>query len=271
MSDIVIGADPEIFVEHSDGKLFPAFEFLPSKLEPLKTSEGQSVYWDGFQAEFTVKPSANLSEVIHSIKSGLATVLTAARAKDTTARLSTKTVFETPIDYLKGFAPEYREFGCMPSYNVYELKADNHDGDKCPFRFAGGHIHFGCGTLSKEQISNTVKRLDYILALNCVALFKNYDQAIRRKFYGLPGEFRLPDHGLEYRTLSNAWLFHPKIAAIVLETAQDIMTRKDKPIKFAEKTTINHLLNNTLTSVNDTIEPMENYVDMKTIEENWQL
>jgi len=28
----------------------------------------------------------------------------------------------------------------------------------------------------------------------------------RRRYYGLPGEYRLPKHGLEYRTLSNFWL-----------------------------------------------------------------
>jgi hypothetical protein len=40
----------------------------------------------------------------------------------------------------------------------------------------------------------------------CVLLDRDPRAAERRQIYGRAGEYRLPDHGLEYRTLSNFWL-----------------------------------------------------------------
>src|ERR1019366_5440055 len=71
-----------------------------------------------------------------------------------------------------------------------------------------------------ETKINMVKAMDAIAGVACVALFAKYDNPIRRQYYGLPGEYRLPKHGLEYRALSNAWLIHPLIMNLVIDFAR---------------------------------------------------
>lgn len=225
-TEIALGADPEIFLEKSDGTLIPAFTFLPSKYEPLQTpEEGCNYYWDGFQAEYNIVPSAEINDCLKSVRFGLKALLRAAQNSDSSARLSLKTVVETPLEILRELPPEFVEFGCMPSYNVYGIAGMGLDGINCPYRFAGGHIHFGIAKsdAAMNKIPEIVRALDAILGVACVSLFENFDNPVRRRYYGLAGEHRLPPHGLEYRALSDAWLFNPKLASTVLDLARKVV------------------------------------------------
>ncbi len=225
-SEIALGADPEIFVETGNGTLIPAFTFLPSKYEPLRTpEEGCSYYWDGFQAEFNIVPNTEINDCLKSLRFGLKALLRAAQERDPSARLSLKTVFDTPLDMLRQLPPEFVEFGCMPSYNVYGITGMGLDGINCPHRFAGGHIHFGIARsdAAMNAIPDIVRALDAILGVACVSLLENFDNPVRRRYYGLAGEHRLPPHGLEYRSLSDAWFFNPKLASMVLDLARKIV------------------------------------------------
>jgi Phage phiEco32-like COOH.NH2 ligase-type 2 len=295
-SDVALGSDPEIFIEKSDGTLFPAFAFLPSKYEPLKTKEeGCNYYWDGFQAEFNITPNLELNDCLKSVRFGLKAILRRAQEVDPTARLSTKTVVETPLDMLRTLPPEFVEFGCMPSFNAYGINGMSLDGINCPHRFAGGHIHFGISQYDKamDAIPYIVRALDAVVGVTCVSLFENFDNPIRRRYYGLPGEHRLPPHGLEYRPLSDAWLFNPKLAGFVLELARrvlvqvvngkyawsasedeviDCMIRSDVGLarKILERNANAFKLIGVKTSI-DIMQPVEKSVDMKDIAENWNI
>lgn len=224
-SEVVLGADPEIFVENGEGKMIPAFSFLPSKYEPLRTPEGQTYYMDGLQCEFNVAPSSKISEALLSVRTGMKAVLRAGQQKDPTARLSTKTVFDVPLSVLAELPVEFTEFGCMPSYNVYGITGRGGEGHTVPYRFAGGHIHFGITDSDEamEKIPSIVRALDATLGVACVSLFENLDNPVRREYYGLAGEHRLPPHGLEYRALSCAWLFHKKLAETVLDLSRKVL------------------------------------------------
>lgn len=297
-SEVALGADPEIFLEKGDGTLLPAFAFLPSKYEPLKTpEEGQNFYWDGFQAEFNILPSTEITECLKSVRFGLKALLRAAQERDPGARLSLKTVVETPLDMLRTLPPEFVEFGCMPSYNVYGITGMGLDGINCPHRFAGGHIHFGISEneSAMDMIPQLVRALDAILGVACVSLFENFDNPVRRQYYGLAGEHRLPPHGMEYRPLSDAWLFNPKLATAVLELARKIvvwtvngknrwdasqeevvecMLRSD--VTIARKILKRNLDNGLLASMNfktsiDLMAPAEKSVHMTDIADNWNL
>jgi hypothetical protein len=127
---------------------------------------------------------------------------------------------DIPPKMLANAAPEHVAFGCMPSFNVYGLEGIKKDGREVPYRTAGGHIHFGCGPLNPDEIKEVVKALDAIIGVASVSLFEGIDEARRREMYGLAGEYRTPPHGLEYRTLSNAWLCHPLATHIVFDLAR---------------------------------------------------
>lgn len=216
-----IGCDPEIFVENEKGEIIPSFDFLEAK------EKNAYVYWDGFQAEFTTNPDSCMDRQCSNIKSGLQAVLSAAIGKFPKAKLSTKTVFDISPDLLKKSKPEHVAFGCRPSLNAYGLKGRDAPGHEVTFRSAGGHIHFGFGDKIKQDkdgLKRMVKALDAILGVACVSMFAKYDDPRRRSMYGLAGEYRLPPHGLEYRPISNAWLFHPLIAHLVFDLARSTTT-----------------------------------------------
>jgi len=234
--DFSIGSDPEIFVEDKDGTHIPAFLFLGSKEAPDRTPSwggydnngGCTMYWDGFQAEFTTKAGGCLEYHTDSVAAGLRGVYDAARQKFPNARLSLKSVVDIPHSMLEEAEDQYVAFGCMPSFNAYGIRVNMPPAREVPFRSAGGHIHFGIGKLTQEQATPIVKALDAILGVACVSLFANYDSRKRRHLYGLPGEYRLPPHGLEYRPLSNAWLCHPFIMNLVIDVARKVLVLGQK-------------------------------------------
>jgi hypothetical protein len=241
----MVGSDPEIFVEDGKNNLLPAFEFLGSKTTTeVRTPEEQcKVYWDGFQAEFETGARNCLAYHTDSVQRGLRTLINAARKKCPTAKLSGKTVMQISEEMLQSAAPEHVEFGCMPSFNVYGMEGVKLPGREVNIRSAGGHIHFGIGKKTPEQISKIVKALDAILGVACVSLFAKYDDPNRRVMYGLAGEYRLPPHGLEYRTLSNAWTFHPMIMNLVFDVARKVLVLGERGYlgqvwKGSEKETI---------------------------------
>lgn len=222
-NEISLGADPELFVNAGDGSVMSAFDFLPPKTDPAKTDDGNGAYDDGIQSEFCVTPSTNIDEVTASVRCGLKKVLEMAKAKDSEAELSTQTVVDMDLNYLAALPVHLSQFGCMPSINAWDLSGIKEEGYLVPYRFAGGHIHFGLPPQPPEMIEKIVKALDFILGVTCVSWFESFDNPVRRQYYGLCGEFRLPPHGIEYRTLSNVWIYDKKLASKVLDLARKVV------------------------------------------------
>ena len=219
----VLGADPEIFVQDEQGALLPAFQFLGPKKKPnhsVHAGGATNAYWDGFQAEFDTTPVSCLAFHVDCIQNGLRTVNDAAKRHKPGAKLMLSGVVPVPDELLSTAAPEHVAFGCMPSLNAYGLHGDPSPGREVPYRFAGGHIHFGTYNLTPEQHRDGVRGMDAFVGILTTALFGSFDSPIRRRYYGLPGEYRLPKHGVEYRTLSNAWLMHPAVTHLVHELAR---------------------------------------------------
>lgn len=216
------GCDPEIFVmndkEDSGSNLIPAFLFLPNKKEASHEyymhpqAASYNLYWDGFQAEFsTIQGYACLMEQMVYIQSALAGLVEKAKAFDRRARLSICNTVKIPKHFLKEAADEHVELGCKPSKNLYgRMGIIPANGRELLYRVAGGHKHFGDETVrTPNGAKNAVRWLDRILGVWSVGAAAGIDDPIRRRYYGLAGEYRVPKHGLEYRTLSNFWLLHP--------------------------------------------------------------
>ena len=252
------GCDPEIFVEHGDGSIFPAWEFLPdeetSRLQAKRwllerhprgesEVEGASwgvvdsnnsplkvpIYWDGAQAEFA--PWAkNCLETLHDgTRIGLKTILAFAQKKDPQAKLTIKNTIELPDSVLKNADDKHIQFRCSRSYNIYDDPGDGiPDARQYKYRCAGGHIHLGFTRgFTAPAIEQIVRALDGVLGVVGVSLAAEIDNPERRRTYGRAGEFRLPSHGIEYRVLSNFWLCHPAITMLVFDLAR-------ATVRFAE-------------------------------------
>lgn len=217
-----IGADPEVFVGNKDGKLMNAFDFLPSKTAPVKGPQGNRAYWDGFQAEFDLPMPAPtcLDTLTFQVRTGLQLVLSEARKKDKGAKLLFNSVMDIDPVLLAEGKEEHVQFGCMPSFNAYNMKGADLNGREVSFRPAGGHMHFGIGETTQEEGIRIVRALDGIIGVASVSMFGKWDDPRRRALYGLAGEFRLPKHGLEYRVLSNAWVMHPLMCYMSFDLAR---------------------------------------------------
>jgi hypothetical protein len=212
-----LGTDPEVFVVDETGEVIPAWEFAPKKGK----GNGQC-YWDGFQAEFTVHAGNCLALMADSLQKGLAQTLQTARKQFPKAKLSLDNVLEVSPQVLKACKDEHAALGCDPSENIYGAKGKAVlDGRKLPMRFAGGHMHFGVGRQMPKTTEAIVKTLDAIVGVSGVSLAAGIDSAVRRQFYGLAGEYRLPAHGIEWRTLSNFWLTHPGIMHLVFDLGRE--------------------------------------------------
>jgi Phage phiEco32-like COOH.NH2 ligase-type 2 len=235
-----LGSDPEIFVEDENGIVVPAFTFLGKK----GTS---TAYWDGFQAEFTVTPQTCMAYMMDSVQAGLRLVYNSARTKHgNKVKLSHRSVMIIPQEMLDSAEQEFIELGCKPSLNVYGLEGEKVNPRKLTIRPAGGHMHFTLRNKDPENIKKAVKAMDAILAVMGVAVFENFDNPIRRRYYGLAGEYRTPAHGLEYRALSNGWLMHPAIAHLFFEVGRTTL-------RFGE----NNLLKYWKASEQETIEVIQ--------------
>lgn len=213
-----VGSDPEFFVVDSKGSLMPAFTFLPNK------NAVRLPFYDGYQAEFNTQTCTCLEYFCSEHKMGMEELLRAARKVDPGAELSVQSVITVTQEELRSVDPRYSAFGCSPSLSAYDEKPLSVDPMMVPFRMAGGHMHFTMPSpRDKQQNIISVKALDAVLGVICVSLFQRYDDPRRRMYYGKAGEYRNTKYGLEYRTLSNAWLLHPATYMFVWEVARRVV------------------------------------------------
>lgn len=206
-----IGTDPEIFLERG-GKLLPAFRVLGDK-------HTANPYWDGYQAEFRVEPAAQTAALLRRIKEKLA-------ALAAFGNLSGSSVVRLTAAERNAATEEQIALGCDPSLNVYgTARLDPGDPRKLIWRFSGGHLHGGIADRMQTQqdAENIVRFADATLGLLLTSLGEGFDHPIRRKYYGRAGEFRLPPHGIEYRTLSNLWVTSPVLATLVIDLWRKVL------------------------------------------------
>ena len=83
-------------------------------------------------------------------------------------------------------------------------------------RSAGGHIHVGSNLAIADPI-NTIRAMDLFLGVPSTQLDTG---TLRRELYGKAGAFRFKNYGVEYRTLSNFWIFSDNLIQWAYEGTQ---------------------------------------------------
>lgn len=204
-----LGSDPEIFIiDPTIGKHLAINGYINAgKDDPMQIPDmppGFTLQEDNVALEYGIPPAATSEEFIQHITA----VIERSRAwlppGATFSKLSC-TIFED--DQLQH--PMARIFGCEPDYCAYTKKPNPkpippHHG----MRSAGGHIHVET-KLNKLAV---VKSMDVHLGIASVLMDDGED---RKQLYGKAGAFRPKNYGVEYRTLSNFWIFDPKLIAWV--------------------------------------------------------
>jgi hypothetical protein len=230
----LLGCDPEFFIARASGIIgaervlpeagLPAEKWTDADWKPIPGVKNErAVVLDGVQAELNPSPHfcrENLGKEISAAFRALKAHLAGLGDKDFS--VSFRSVIEVDRRELDGLSEKAKQLGCAPSRNLYDKRASvKVDAASSRKRSAGGHIHIGLtpGSPKNPLADDPVKLvplLDTVVGNTCVLIDRDPDAAERRKLYGRAGEYRLPSHGLEYRTLSNFWLYAYPLMSLVL-------------------------------------------------------
>jgi hypothetical protein len=127
-------------------------------------------------------------------------------------------------EHMAAQPPKALELGCEPDYNAYTGDQNPRPNGNVDFRTAAGHVHIGfcegADVRSPEHMQRCitlVTHLDAFLGLPSLCWDKDVK---RRQLYGKAGAFRPKSYGVEYRTLSNAWLLDDKLIKYVFNQVQ---------------------------------------------------
>lgn len=230
-SDIspTMGCDPEFFFL-KNGKVIGAEKILPEHGLLIRGDINSSKFIiDGVQAELNPRPNYCRANLGNEIRLCFQTLLIEMEKKGVKANFNT--TVEISKKNLMELDAKSKLFGCAPSKSIYKsaagCKIEEIDPIKYRTRAAGGHIHIGKETnpivLQRALVTEcekTVKMLDIICGNTCVLVDRDEGNIERRKVYGRAGEYRLPPHGLEYRTLSNFWLTSNQLLSLAFGLAR---------------------------------------------------
>lgn len=204
------GADPELFILDANGIPVSAAGLIPgTKEEPFKV-DGGAVQVDGMAAEFNIDPSISFMEFDSNIRKVMA-ALKKMLPKGHYFSSEPSVAFSQEV--FDAAPEEAKVLGCTPDYNAWtEGMNEVPDTSHMPtLRCAGGHLHVGwdedLSVLDETHINNCfdlVKQLDWYLAAWSV---KADPDTLRRSLYGKAGACRIKPYGVEYRVLSNFWIW----------------------------------------------------------------
>jgi len=216
---VYIGSDPEIFLV-KDGAVIGSEKVIPEdglRIENGSHYFGPEVVLDGVQVELNPRAGASSQYLAKEISNAFK-ALKAHLEKTPEVAVCFNTVVDVTQAELDSLSEKSRRFNCKPSRNFYGLKSSlmdkGFDSTKYLKRHASGHFHLGLSApiynQKVDERDRVVPPLDLLAGNTGTIIDRDPGAVERRVYYGLPGEYRLPKHGLEYRTLSNFWLrAHP--------------------------------------------------------------
>lgn len=217
--NFLVGADPEYFVAQKG--IFKSAHGLikGDKKNPQRVNRG-AVQVDGMALEFNIDPASTENEFCLNID----TVLAALKAMVPEYEHVFVPVADFGHEYMATQPKEALELGCDPDFNAWTEQANEKPDGARSFRTASGHVHIGWtdGAAIRDSghlhvCHNVVKQMDFFLGLP--SLFYDADTQ-RREMYGKAGCYRPKTYGVEYRTLSNAWLLNEERKRWVFRAVQ---------------------------------------------------
>lgn len=223
MLQVTVGCDPEVFVR-KNGKFHSAHGLIPGdKKHPFQVKDG-AVQVDGMALEFNIDPAATSGQFIHNIQSVFDQMCKMVPGYE----VAVVPVAHFDAAHMKAQPREALELGCEPDFNGWTGDVNIKPNGERPMRTASGHVHIGWTNNQDihdpSHVGNAhavVRQMDFFLGLG--SLFFD-DDKLRREMYGKAGCCRIKSYGVEYRTLSNAWLKDTKLMKWVFDNVQSGMS-----------------------------------------------
>lgn len=232
---ITVGCDPEGFFERG-GAIIGSEKVLPQRGLISKGTWKSDVVLDGVQFELNPSATQTGAELGGCIAKSMFTLREHLKSLPDITCCWRGTV-EVGRSELDSLSPKSRVLGCAPSKNIYGHKPLTINPETYQKRSAGGHLHLGLKNNTKvhshvsDERSRLVPLLDIFVGNTMVLLDRDPGAIERRENYGRAGEYRLPNHGLEYRTPSNCWLRSYALLSLILGLAQIAISTLDTTLE----------------------------------------
>lgn len=222
----LIGSDPELFITQG-GIIGSVIGMVGGSKEAPKPTEFGALQEDNVLLEFNIHPAASVEEFKHHIKAVMQDATdTLSGFKAELVRGISSHIFRE--EELNSFGPAAFIFGCDPDFNGWTNEMNPAPMAHPGLRTAGGHLHIGYSHLEEPDaiLNNKIVRMcDYTMGLPSILLDTDEE---RRKLYGKAGCLRHKPYGVEYRTLSNFWLFSDELLSWAYEGARAAYENVDK-------------------------------------------
>ena len=165
--------------------------------------------------EFNIPPAESkeqLKENINKIKTFLSNTVGLMGLQFSK---SSATLF--PMDQLSN--PKAMVFGCDPDFDAWNGGAVNPKprANDWRLRSCGGHVHIGEKIESVEDAQRLIRWMDFCAGVPSTVLDDGF---LRKSLYGKRGAYRIKPYGVEYRTLSNFWIWEDKLIDFVWNATQ---------------------------------------------------
>lgn len=224
--DILIGADPEVFVFNPNhGKPVSAHGLIEgTKWDPKESPTGMgATQVDGMALEFNIRPEKDIVGFNRNCKAMLRELDELIVGTGYKLMIAPSVVFDD--GYIQSQPPEAQTLGCDPDFCGWTGATNPRPDGSLNMRTAAGHVHIGWtedqdvyDTAHFDLCCALARHLDYTLGI--YSLLWDSDSR-RRLMYGRAGAFRPKPYGIEYRTLSNAWLKDVRLTYFVFKGAQE--------------------------------------------------
>lgn len=197
-----LGSDPEVFLQDVKENPISSIGYINAdKWHPMQIpdmAEGFTLQEDNVTLEYGIPPASSADEYVAHIQA----VMQKSLEYLPNLSFSKLSCIVFPKEQMGD--PRAFIFGCEPDVNAWTGEINKRPEPPHEFmRSAGGHIHVE----TKEDPFDVVCAMDLYLGVPSILMDKGED---RRKLYGKMGACRPKPYGVEYRTLSNFWIFDEK-------------------------------------------------------------
>lgn len=234
--NIKLGCDPEAFLMDTQGVLKSAVGLIGGTKAyplPLPLGDGYAVQEDNVALEFNIPPASSRTEFVDSISKTLAFL---TRIVDENYGYKINQSSASSFDATELDSPGAQLFGCDPDFNAWTNRANPrpNSADKT-LRSCGGHVHIGYD-ITKANGRSVIKMMDLFLGVPSI-LMDNGD--LRKQLYGCAGAYREKSYGVEYRTLSNFWIFKDRLIEYVWDNTNKAVTAAESQFALSDEDTQN--------------------------------
>lgn len=194
-----LGSDPEVFLQDNAGNPVSSIGYINAdKWHPMQIPgmrKGFTLQEDNVTLEYGIPPACSADQFVKHIQA----VMEKSKEYLPNLSFSKLSCIIFPEEQMKH--PSAHIFGCEPDFNAWTCDVNPKPEPPHPLmRSAGGHIHVE----TKRNALEVVRNMDLFLGVPSV-LMDNGE--MRKQLYGKAGAFRAKSYGVEYRTLSNFWIF----------------------------------------------------------------